>query len=68
MYPQIGETAGRIWEILNNKGKVTIQQIPKLLNENSMLSYQAIGWLAREDKIEYHSEGKKTYISLNKTR
>jgi hypothetical protein len=51
-------------EILNGKEKVTIQQIPKLLNENTMLSYQAVGWLAREDKIEYHSEGKKLYISL----
>ena len=64
MHNQIGEIAGRIWEILNNKGKVTIQQIPKLLNENSILSYQAIGWLAREDKIEYYIEGNKTYISL----
>ena len=64
MKNEIGETAGRIWEILNNKGKVAIQQIPKLLNENSMLSYQAIGWLAREDKIEFIAEGKKTLITL----
>ncbi|UCE05576.1 MAG: winged helix-turn-helix domain-containing protein [bacterium] len=64
MKNQIGESAGRIWQILNDKEKVTIQQIPKLLNENTMLSYQAVGWLAREDKIEYHIENNKVYISL----
>ena len=64
MKNEIGETAGRIWETLNTRGKVAINQLPKILNENSMLVYQALGWLAREDKIEYFIEKKKTYVSL----
>ncbi len=64
MKSEIGEAAGKIWDILNTKGKVTLQQIPRLLNESTLISYQAVGWLAREGKIEYHTENKKTYISL----
>jgi hypothetical protein len=26
--------------------------------------YQAVGWLAREDKIEYHTKGNKTVLSV----
>jgi hypothetical protein len=27
--------------------------------------YQALGWLAREDKINYHTEERKTFVSLS---
>lgn len=64
MKTEIGEAAGKIWDILNAKGKVTLQQIPRLLNQSTVISYQAVGWLAREDKIRYHNENKKVYISL----
>ncbi|MCP4725333.1 MAG: hypothetical protein GY863_09870 [bacterium] len=61
----IGETAGRIWQIVSDRGEVNISGLPKILNEKSPIVYQALGWLAREEKIEYHKEGKQTLICIS---
>lgn len=65
MKVKVGETAGKIWNLLKEKGEVNISQLPRLLNEKSVIVHQALGWLAREDKIEYRTEAGKTYIFLN---
>jgi len=67
MKDKIGETAGKIWNLLKEKGEVNISQLPRLLNEKSVIVQQALGWLAREDKIEYRIEAGKTHISLTET-
>ena len=67
MKEKIGETSGRIWQILQKKGETNVLQLPRLLNEKSATVNQAIGWLAREDKIEFRSVGAKTFISLTET-
>jgi hypothetical protein len=64
MKDKIGETAGQVWKILKKKGEVNVAQLPKLLNEKSSLVYQALGWLAREDKIDYQIKAAKTFASL----
>jgi len=61
----IGETAGRLWKTLGNKEAVGLSQLPKILKEKSDVAYQALGWLAREDKISYHTKDGKVYISLS---
>jgi len=61
---KIGETAGCIWAILKERDKVAISSLPSVLNENSTIVNQALGWLAREGKIDYQQEGRKTLISL----
>ena len=67
MKDKIGETAGAIWKILKKQEEVNVTQLPKLLNEKSALVYQGLGWLAREDKVEYRSEASKTFVSLAET-
>lgn len=67
MKVKIGETAGKIWNLLEEKGEVNISQLPRLLNEKSVIVHQAVGWLAREDKIEYRTEAGKTHLSLTET-
>jgi Mn-dependent DtxR family transcriptional regulator len=64
MQEKIGEVAGRIWKLLEEKDKVSISQIPKSLKETDAITYQALGWLAREGKIEYHTQKTKTSVSL----
>ncbi|MGD9347119.1 MAG: winged helix-turn-helix domain-containing protein [Candidatus Aminicenantes bacterium] len=66
MKNKIGETAGKIWKVLKKKGEVNVAQLPKLLNEKSAVVYQALGWLAREDKIDYQIKAAKTFVSLAK--
>jgi len=61
---KIGETAGTIWTILKERDEVSISSLPKILNETSSTVNQALGWLAREGKIDYRQEGRKTLISL----
>ncbi len=65
MKDKIGETAGAIWKILKKKGKVNTAQLPRLLNEKSPIVYQGLGWLAREDKVEYQTREAKTFVSLS---
>jgi hypothetical protein len=61
---KIGQTAGQVWEILDTKGEVGLTQLPRLLKLTSDLTYQAVGWLAREDKVAYHTKAGKVYVSL----
>ena len=64
MKEKIIKTAGSIWNALREKDKVEISRLPRMVNERTVIAYQAIGWLAREDKIEYHMKAGKTYVSL----
>lgn len=65
MKEQIGATAGAIWEVLKDVDKMAISQLPKAIKQKEAITYQALGWLAREDKVEYESRGNKTYVLLN---
>ncbi len=67
MIEKIGETAGEVWRILKEREEVNISQLPRLLNEKSAVVYQAVGWLARENKIEYRTVGAKTFVSLTES-
>jgi len=58
---RIGENAGKIWHILNSHGEVDISTIAKISNMGLYDAYSAIGWLARENKIEE----KKSNIKSN---
>ena len=65
MKEQIGATAGAIWDILNDVDQMAISKLPKAVKEKEALTYQALGWLAREDKVAFVSRGKTTYVQLN---
>jgi hypothetical protein len=65
MKDRIGEIAGKIWTIWGEKQNVDILKPPKILKEGGEIVYQALGWLAREDKIDYHTQEKKTFVSLS---
>ncbi len=64
MRDQIGEVAGRVWEVLQQRGDLAISQLPKSLGETPTITYQALGWLACEGKVEYRKVKKTTYVSL----
>lgn len=65
MKARIGETAGRIWKTLSDHQEISLSRIPKMVGEKDAVVYQALGWLAREDKIEYHSKANRTLVSLH---
>jgi hypothetical protein len=48
---KIGQSAGTVWKILENKGKLDLSTIVKTTQIKVHDAYSALGWLAREDKI-----------------
>jgi len=51
MIDAIGETAGKVWKFLQQNGEANLNQIKKNVKADPNLILQAIGWLAREDKL-----------------
>jgi hypothetical protein len=65
----IGNNAGILWNVLNANGKMTETKLKKESGLGSAEFYTALGWLARESKInvEVEVKGSKSceYFSLN---
>jgi len=59
MEDRIGDTAGKVWHLLNETGNVSVTNIVNDVDESPSLVYMAIGWLAREGKIEFLESGKR---------
>jgi hypothetical protein len=60
----IGKTAGVVWSTLSEKGPMTMAQLVKAVGEPRDTVMQAIGWLAREDKISIVEENRSRVVSL----
>ena len=54
----IGETAGKVWEFLNEHGEANLNQIKKKVKADPNLILQAVGWLAREEKLQIEKKGR----------
>jgi hypothetical protein len=63
---QIGETAGVIWHALDENGPLSITKLVKLTDAQRDTVLQAIGWLAREDKIEIEETARGRVLSLKR--
>lgn len=60
----IGETAGDAWRLLAEKGPLSMAQVVKQLDVPRDLAMLALGWLAREDKINIDSDSRSRTVSL----
>ena len=49
---EIGSQAGRVWKILEIWEDVDIESIKRLSDLDDTQVYSALGWLAREDKVD----------------
>jgi hypothetical protein len=67
-YIQIGETAGTIWETLSKEGPLTFAALMEEVNAPQSLFFMAIGWLAREDKLEFEPAGGDYIVRLAQTQ
>ena len=50
---KIGLNAGKVWRILNEKGELSMFDLCRELSLTFEDVALAIGWLAREDKIDF---------------
>jgi hypothetical protein len=60
----IGEMAGVVWSTLSENGPMTMAKLIKAVDEPRDTVMQALGWLAREDKIDIVEEGRTRVVSL----
>ncbi len=63
-FDQIGETAGLVWQALQQGGRMSFTKLFKEVAAPKDLVLQAIGWLAREDKIDIEEQARGKVISL----
>jgi hypothetical protein len=68
MQEEIGFTAGAIWQALNSKGELSLEQLKKEAKAKSPLFDWAVGWLAREDKIAITPEKRSFLFRLKEPR
>ena len=61
---QIIESAGQIYNYLSNKGEVSINKMKKELSLNEYFAEMGLGWLSREDKLEYTQKAKSVTVKL----
>jgi hypothetical protein len=60
----IGEVAGRIWQQLGTKGQTSLPLLSKNIRSNAALTQLAVGWLAREGKVNVAEKGSQIVVSL----
>ena len=64
MNQTIGQTAGQIWNYLNENGETTITKMKKDLDLKANFAELGLGWLAREGKVEMSKKGTSTNVRL----
>ena len=63
---EIGINAGIVWHLLSDNSKWSFAKLKKASGLNDKELFAAIGWLAREDKIELaHNEKDEVRIFMN---
>ena len=64
MSNSIGDSAGKIWEYLDKNGAASVSKVAKEAGLNKNEIQRAIGWLAKEDKLDFTMEGRTELLSL----
>ena len=60
----IGETAGLVWRTLDAHGPMSMVRLIKAVGRPRDVVMQAVGWLAREDKVNIEEDRRTRIISL----
>jgi hypothetical protein len=60
----IGETAGAVWGVLSERGGQTLTSLKKSIDSSDDQVLMAVGWLAREDKLAFETNGRTVTVLL----
>jgi hypothetical protein len=61
---EIGHVAGEVWQLLTDENNRSLASIKKSIDAPDVLILAAIGWLAREDKLQFDTSGRFTNVLL----
>jgi hypothetical protein len=60
----IGHAAGDVWKVLADRGEQTVAGLKKAVDSPDELVVAALGWLARENKVSFATNGRSVTVSL----
>jgi hypothetical protein len=60
----IGHTAGEVWKVLADRGEQTVAGLKKAIDAPDELVLAALGWLARENKLAFSTNGRSVSVTL----
>src|SRR5271154_7065593 len=63
-YEQIGETAGAVYKTLSKEGPLPFAALMEEVNAPQSLFFMAVGWLSREEKLQFESAGGDYLVRL----
>ena len=61
---EIGETAGEVWKALHKHGSMSVAKLVERIGGNRDVVMQAVGWLAREGKLEISETKRAKTLTL----
>ncbi len=64
MEDKIGDVAGTIWTHLKQHGEMSLSKLKQGTKLSDQLLFMGLGWLAREDKLNFVQDKKAMRISL----
>lgn len=60
----IGQNAGKVWDLLNEKGSMTLAALKRASKIKEPFLSMSLGWLARENKIIFVTKADSEVIEL----
>ncbi len=60
----VGELAGKVWHFLDEQGRSSLTAVEQGIEAPRAMVLMAVGWLAREGKVEISQEGRVTVVCL----
>ncbi|NMC21655.1 MAG: winged helix-turn-helix domain-containing protein [Thermogutta sp.] len=64
---RIGQTAGLVWNALHSGGAMSLSRLIKEIGRPRDEVMQAVGWLAREDKLTFQDQGRTRKVALKES-
>jgi len=64
MQALIDSAAGTIWRYLNEHGETILSKLKQGTKLSDQLLFAGIGWLAREEKLSFTTEGRSVRVCL----
>ena len=64
MIEEIGTVAGEIWNLLNERSELSVSRVIAEINATQSTAYMALGWLAKEDKLEFVKKSRGVFVRL----
>lgn len=61
---RIGEAAGKVWQELGTRGQASVRALARRIGSDSATTQMAVGWLAREGKVDIDHKGNQIVVDL----